>query len=724
MVEEDNKPNNSEKNTTNSSCLDVKIVKIDKVDTEFTRNLNNLNNLNNINNLNNLNNTSILDTPKNKAEKTFYYLFDNGKSTAEQLVQASGVSSVDSIYVLKNREQDKIVSEKELDIAYYDLTPEFREQIALRISQRQKELLEVGIREDEEETELKTNEDFIISFKNCFRDRTIITTDRGFIWLDLEAFRQINPELCAVFEEKPKEMLEIMDVALEELGLNMPLRYKNISCMSKKTIDSLRSEDLNKLILLEVRSSTVSDVRPQIINAKFECPSCGTVISVLQMEKSFREPSRCSCGRRGGFKEISTELVDRVKVVLEDLQELSEAPNLKSIQCIAFESLTKEIEMPKFNPGNDLRVLGIYDSEKIYLSRGGTSTSLDTYFKILEVEEFEPEINLDSYSEDEKSIYHEISNRIDKEGLGFLVSNIAPAIHGSNDIKTAIIIQAAQSRNQKGKTTRNKSNILMMGDPGSAKSVLLKEAVAITQGSNYISAGSATAVGITGAVEKTKDEGYILKPGVLPKTKELVAIDELNLMDEEERPKLQEGLSEQEITINKASIHTKLRVSCGVIAAANPIRGIFVDGYDPIKQFNLTPQLLNRFDCIFMVEDKINKENDREIAKSMLRREEKKIICEYDSAFLRKYFLFIRSQPEPKFKKELLDSFIPELYSKIRESSNRETKLINPRFVESLTRLSRGVAKLRFSKVVEEKDVEVSFNVLKKTFLNIGDDND
>ena len=64
----------------------------------------------------------------------------------------------------------------------------------------------------------------------------------------------------------------------------------------------MRSKHLNELIVVEGIIRQSSDVRPQVVNAKFECPSCGTILSVLQIERKFREPMRCSCGRKGGFK--------------------------------------------------------------------------------------------------------------------------------------------------------------------------------------------------------------------------------------------------------------------------------------------------------------------------------------------------------------------------------------------------------------------------------------
>lgn len=56
----------------------------------------------------------------------------------------------------------------------------------------------------------------------------------------------------------------------------------------------------------------------KVKSAKFECPSCGTLISVLQIEKKFKQPTRCSCGRRGGFKVISKELIEAQDIFIRE----------------------------------------------------------------------------------------------------------------------------------------------------------------------------------------------------------------------------------------------------------------------------------------------------------------------------------------------------------------------------------------------------------------------
>ncbi len=315
-------------------------------------------------------------------------------------------------------------------------------------------------------------------------------------------------------------------------------------------------------------------------------------------------------------------------------------------------------------------------------------------------------LDLNGYSQD-----------YDINGFESLRDSIAPEIYGHKETKDSIILISSQPRNDNQNNIRNKSNIFLIGDPGVAKSVFGKFVNKITQGSMYVSGSGSSQVGLTATVERIEDN-WMIKPGVLPLAREQAVIDELNLISEDDKPKLQEAMSEQRITINKASIHTSLKITCGVFGIANPIQGNFNPDLDLIKQFNLTTPILNRFDLIFVIKDSVDSEKDKKIAEKMLEREGSKIKVEYDADLLKRFFLFIRSQSNPNFSEEL-NEFISNLYSKIRKSMNGSSKIkINPRFIETIIRLSKASARLRNSLEVSKKDIFRSFEVIRGTYLN------
>ena len=138
--------------------------------------------------------------------------------------------------------------------------------------------------------------------------------------VDFEDISSHSPTLAEAIIASPEEVLAILETALEDTGLiKIPrIRLLNLPDTQKVKIRNIRSQHLNQLIVFEGLVRQTSEVRPQVVNAKFECPSCGTVISVLQVEKKFREPSRCSCGRKGQFRIVSKAMVDAQRLVIEE----------------------------------------------------------------------------------------------------------------------------------------------------------------------------------------------------------------------------------------------------------------------------------------------------------------------------------------------------------------------------------------------------------------------
>lgn len=709
-----------EKNIENNSCLDVEIVEdcnfTDEanLNNEVKSNLNNLNNLNNLTNINNLNNTSILGIPDNKTELIFYYLFDNPDKTGEELVKAAELSSIDSFNTLKNRNKDNIiVSKKERTINFYDISKELREQIQLRIDQKieskRRELAELDKKVQKE----KSDEEIRERIRELFKDNTLITQREGFIWLDLKELQELDTEVFELFISRPDETIQIMQIVLLDMGLSDKLRYSNFTEAPRpKSIDSIRSRDIDNIIVVECRISILSDVRPQVTRIIYECPSCGTIISVLQIEKKIIEPSRCSCGRRGGFKEISRDLVDRAKVEVEDLLDLTENPSIKSITGFVKEDLTISKELSKLNPGNEVKLLCILRTAERYVI-GGKSTSLEMFLDILEVEPFESIIDVSSFSEDEINEFKKISKVIaDNNNLDEIRGSFSPDVIGNEHPKDILLLKAAQGRG------KNKSNILFISNPGTGKSIIAKKYHDIVPGTSYVSGAGSSAVGLSASTEK-KDDGWVLKPGVLVTTKEDAIIDEFNLLQDDEKPKLQEAMSERQITINKASIHAKLKAECGVVALANPINGVFSPTIELSRQFNIPKQILNRFDAIFIIEDNFDYNNDKNIAKQMLLRESNRITQKYSDEKLKKFFLYVRSQGEPVFNDELIE-YASEQYANIRKVAKyKENKeQINPRFFESIIRLPKAIAKIKLSRSVSKDDIDFTIGLLKKTYLS------
>ena len=171
-------------------------------------------------------------------------------------------------------------------------------------------------------------EELLIEAKNFFeahKKELLDSRKKGgkVVFLDFESLIKFSKILSDEILEDPEETLRIFEQAIEQSPLidTVRVRLENLPKSQIVKIRDIRSKHLNEMVVIEGIIRQASDVRPQVVNAKFECPSCGTIISVLQIEKKFREPSRCSCGRKGGFKLISKEMVDTQRLIVEEAHE-------------------------------------------------------------------------------------------------------------------------------------------------------------------------------------------------------------------------------------------------------------------------------------------------------------------------------------------------------------------------------------------------------------------
>src|SRR3989339_806285 len=152
-----------------------------------------------------------------------------------------------------------------------------------------------------------------------------IRKDKKFLVIDFNDLGRFDVELADLLLEQPEDVIKAAEIAIEQFDLenvgSVRVRFNNLPESQSMMVRNIRSKHLNRLFQIEGIVRQKSDVRPQVTAAKFECPSCGNVINVLQLDASFKEPSRCGCGRKGKFHLISKELVDAQGLVLEEAPE-------------------------------------------------------------------------------------------------------------------------------------------------------------------------------------------------------------------------------------------------------------------------------------------------------------------------------------------------------------------------------------------------------------------
>ena len=231
----------------------------------------------------------------------------------------------------------------------------------------------------------QNTEDLITEAKSFFETykREIgdsIRKGKKVVFVNFEDLSSSSPTLAEALISSPEEILQLLEVALEETGLikNPRIRFNNIPETQKVRIRTIRAAHLNKLIFFEGLVRQASEVRPQVINARFECPTCGTVISVLQIEKKFREPTRCSCGRKGHFTLLSKTMVDAQRLVIEESPEsLVGGEQPRRISIFLKEDLVEPIMEEKTTPGSRVRIIGVLKEVPVPLPSGAISTRFD-----------------------------------------------------------------------------------------------------------------------------------------------------------------------------------------------------------------------------------------------------------------------------------------------------------------------------------------------------------
>ncbi len=553
------------------------------------------------------------------------------------------------------------------------------------------------------------------------------------IFLDFLKLTEFSNILSDEILSNPEETLRLVEQAIEESGLvsNVRVRLFNLSKSEELKIRNIRSRNLDEMIVIEGLIRQASDVRPQVVNAKFECPSCGTVIAVLQMEKKFREPSRCSCGRRGGFKLISKEMVDTQRLVIEESPDsLTGGEQPKRINVFVKEDLVEPKMEEKTTPGSRVKVIGILKEVPVPLQTGGLSTRFELAVEannLIPLEETFEELDIND--EDERQIL-ELAE--DPEIFNKLAKSICPSVWGYEEIKKSLVLQlfsGVQKKRANGVKDRGDMHILLIGDPGVAKSVMLGFMANISPKGRYVVGKSASGAGLTATV--VRDEylkGWSLEAGAMVlANKGLVCIDELEKMDPQDRSAMHEAMEQQTVTISKANVQASLRAETSVLAAANPKFGRF-DPYQTVaQQIDLPPTLINRFDIIFTMRDIPDKEKDERIALHVLHEHQKEgegMLIPRE--LFRKYVAYAKQRVKPVLSDEAVAE-LRKFYVDLRNRPVSSEAAVRPipisaRQLGALIRMSEASAKMRLSKTVTTLDTDRAIEIMKYYLMQVGYD--
>jgi replicative DNA helicase Mcm len=473
-------------------------------------------------------------------------------------------------------------------------------------------------------------------------------------------------------------------------------------------ISKINKNHIRKMIQIKGIIKSMSQPLLNIIEGVWECNSCGHKNYVQGSIK----PKYCEgCGKKANFlfleEESKFETYREIKV-----QEMQDGSKF-------YDSILIEIPeeyISTFSLGNKVKINGIIKTKSTMDNKNKEKKAKEFYMEAISI--FNEEDNkIEITNEDLEKIF-EFSKK--KNVLDELAQLYAPSIVGHEDIKKAIILQAVGGVEKYINGTRIRGNIhiLLIGDPGTAKSQLLMWNKNAVQKSMYVA--DASGAGLTVAITRSNDQ-TTWEAGVLVLANNGVAcIDELEKMRDEDRQLIHPAMEQGIVSKAKGGFFITAQANTSILASANPKFGRFDPSKILSEQITLPPTILNRFDLIFFVIDKIDEfEKERFLAKSILKTSNKE-----DTEFLKKYIEYAKNL-KPKLT-DLVINEIAEKYAKIRVTVNAQDKKIpiNARNLQTIVRLAEAHAKLRLDEQINTTDIDVAFSLISEFLQRIGNDVD
>jgi len=544
-------------------------------------------------------------------------------------------------------------------------------------------------------------------------------------------------------------ILNLIPADIVDAGVKLHVRISKLPDETARIgIRFLRAEHLGKFIAIEGLVRKATEVRPMLRQAVFQCMRCYAILKVPQESTVFIEPQEClkeqgGCGRAAAstaFKLLTekSQFVDTQKLEIQESPEgLRAGAQPERLTMFIEDDITGNIA-----PGDRAIINGTLRSQQRISRMRGKSTLFDIYLEGNSIELEEKEFEDVKIDEEEMEKIIKLSK--DPKVYDTIIESIAPSIYGMYIEKEALGLQlfGGVAKHMPDETRiRGDIHIMLIGDPGTAKSQLLEYISHLAPRGVYASGKSTSAAGLTAAAVRDEfGEGrWTLEAGALVLADGGIAcVDEMDKMTSQDRSALHEAMEQQEIHVAKAGITASLKSRCALLAAANPKYGRF-DEYRPISdQIDMPPALLSRFDVIFPVKDKPDKDMDLSMAEHILKshlggeikehrsesNEPKYTKDDEDSAlklvkpilsteFLRKYIAYSRRNIFPVMTQEAIQD-LADFYVQLRsQESTGETGAIaiTPRQLEALVRLAEASARMRLSEQITNEDTERAIRI-------------
>ena len=553
-----------------------------------------------------------------------------------------------------------------------------------------------------------------------------------------------HPEIESKFNEEPDEILEAFSRAIKEVlqerfpkyaqKIEHEIRARIANYPVQRSLRQINAEIIGKMTSVSGMVLRASEVKPLAKELVFICPIGHRTDVILEKGLTITTPIKCS-NEKCTHKELSLEPQSSrfIDVQFVRLQELPE--DLPPGQLPHYLDITvKQDLVDDARPGDRVALTGIVRIEQEKMS-GVSKTNSPLYRLRLDGNNVEflggkgsktsRRIQREEISPEEEKTIKSLSKSPDIYDR--IIDSYAPHITGHRIIKESILLLMAgstQRQLQDGSKIRGDINIFLVGDPGTAKSEMLKFCARIAPRGLYTSGRGSTAAGLTAAVVRDVNGIFMLEAGATVLGDQgLVCIDEFDKMKDEDRSALHEVMEQQTASIAKGGIVATLNARTSILAAANPMYG----KYDPFKNItenvNLPIPLLTRFDLIFVVRDQPSKERDEKIAKHIIDLHTPQGIDSrslIDSETLTKYVSYAK-RVDPVLTKKA-ETKILDYYLKMRNVDADDMITVTPRQLEGLIRLATARARLLLKNQVEEEDAQRAIDLLQNMFEDAGID--
>ncbi|KAK9503512.1 hypothetical protein O3M35_010055 [Rhynocoris fuscipes] len=523
---------------------------------------------------------------------------------------------------------------------------------------------------------------------------------------------------------QPDEHRDSMNKYPPELMKRFEIYFKPTNITKPIPIRDVKASCIGKLVTIRGVVTRATEVKPLMVVATYTCDHCGAetyqpVNSMSFMPTVMCPSEDCRVNKSGGRLYLQSRGSKFTKFQELKVQEQSDQVPVGNIPR-ALTVFCRGETTRNCVPGDNVEITGIF----LPLLRGG--------FKQLQQglvsETFLEAHKVDCINKVEETMGEgELTEAEIRElaGVDFylkLASSLAPEIYGHEDIKKALLLLlvGGVDTTPDGMKIRGNINICLMGDPGVAKSQMLSFIERLARRSQYTTGRGSSGVGLTAAVMKDPLTGELVLEGGALVLADLgiCCIDEFDKMAEYDRTAIHEVMEQQTISIAKAGIMTSLNARVSILAAANPAYGRYDSKRSVEQNIQLPAALLSRFDLLWLIQDKADRDNDLRLAQHISYvhqncKQPESQVQVLDMSLMRRY-IDLCKRKNPVIPQNLTDSIV-EAYVDMRKRArnNKDMTFTSARNLLALLRLATALTRLRLADVVEQEDVNEAMRLLE-----------